>query len=304
MPQLSKTGTVVCAVFSVCLATSGSAQDQPGDAPRLVDQITFSPARGGSVLQATGNRLRCDLLSMTAEKVVVRNNQRTNEIEMDKVRSIRSTDGKFEYSPAEESFESLLRRCRRLQGVSLSKLEVFDDVLPEDPVKPEAPRPGDQASITGAPPGAGTNEAATANPPETTNAEAGEGTAPTTGNNGGTSVCANCGKEIPPTLQNGERCPHCQIIFWDPNRPIGSPPHATGSAAGSNAGPPSTVTQPGANVQYPTGSGTGTAVAAPPPAASVPRTSVGNSLSNAPMWMKVGLFAGMLGIGWLLLQRR
>ncbi len=314
MAKLNAFGIVLCAGVWLCLSASGFGQDQPDDAPRVVDQITFSPALSGSVLQATGNRLRCDLISMTSEKVIVRNNQRTNEIEMDKVRSIRSMDGKFEFTPAQESFESLLRRCRRIQGVMLGKLEVYDDPQPaprrsEDPANPETPQPGEQGSLVSVPPnGAGTGTSATdtqgANTAGSNDARpAVEGTtSTTTGTRSRISICANCGKEIPPTLKNGDRCPHCQVIFWDPNRPITPVSSGTGTSAGGNSGPNSTPAPSGTGAQYPTATGAGTTVAAPAPVAGAPTLTT--RVEGMSLWMKVGLFVGMLGIVWLLFQRR
>ena len=308
---------VVCVALSAFLAATTSAQFPPDDGTRLVDQITFSPQRSGSVLQATGNRLRCDLVSLTADKIVVQSNQRTHEIEMQKVRSIRSTDGKFEYSPGDETFDSLLRRCRRIQGVTIGKLQVYDDLEPvESPERnpngeagPDRVRPGEQASSVANSAGANGTPAATNPggnaPPETASTTTAGGTTAS----GGTpsAICANCMKTIPPTLQNGDRCPHCGVIFWDPNRsiPLIRPAPSTTAAGGNGEASHPMLTPSGANAQFPTASGGGAAPAAQAPGGGVPVTTVGGgSFSNIPLWMKVGFFGGMLAIAWLLLQRR
>jgi hypothetical protein len=304
--------------LSAWLPASARAQFPADDGAREVDQITFSPQRSGSVLQATGNRLRCDLISMTADMVVVRSGQRTHEIEMEKVRSVRSTDGKFDYSPGDESFESLLRRCRRIQGVTIGKLQVFDDLEPvEAPPRnpdgqgvPDTPKPGEQGSPVAQVGGASTSTNQGGNPRTDTNNTTTPGSgAPDASADGdaASARCGNCLKAIPPTLQNGDRCPHCGVIFWDQRRPIAS--IGTTPAASSTGGNPGDGTHPmltpsGGGAQYPAASGTA-APAGQAPVGGTPVTTVGgSSFSNMPLWMKVGLFVGMLAIAWLLIQRR
>jgi hypothetical protein len=329
MPKLNSIALLVCAAAVASATVLVSAQDQSDDGTHLVEQITFSPARSASVQQATGSRLRCDLISMTADKVIVRNNQRQNEIEMGKVRSIRSTDGKFEYSPADETFESLLRRCRRIQGVSVGQVRVFDELEPEgpdtaNPTEPASTGTAGQPSATALPATGGaagpaaTSPSDSGTPPESADPSptAAAPNAATAGPARRTSVCANCMKDIPPTLQNGDRCPHCNVIFWDASRPIAPAPaaagHAAGIASGNPAGnatgrpsdPDSILTARGPKA-FSTSTGNVTPVTAPTTDTAAPATTtVGDTFSSMPMWMKVGLFAGMLAIAWLLIQRR
>jgi hypothetical protein len=322
MPRLSVVATILCVVIVTMAVAGGAARGQLADAPQVVDQITFVSSRAASVLLVTGNRLRCDLVSMTAEMVVVQNNQRRNEIEMSKIRSIRSTDGKFDYTPADESFESLLRRCRRIPGVSVGKLEVFDTIEAEgtapangsdDPSKRGPPHAGGPPTLTAGPTGTASNGAPTgsaqgeANPPESSN-PANQGASPSTTQTARSNTfCANCMKEIPPTLNNGDRCPHCGVIFWDVNRTL--PSKSTAGAAnpsGDSEGTNSLLTPGPKNGQNPSILETGSTNATPAPVSATPTTITtgGGTLDNMPMWMKVGLFAGMLAIAWLLLQRR
>lgn len=118
-------------------------------------------------------------------------------------------------------------------------------------------------------------------------------------------VCGNCMKDVPVTAANGEKCPHCGILWAEP---IYVPPATTAvahnsaapaqSGYGTTAQPAHGVVRPGAAApqapqQLP-----------PPPAAPVGSGMQDFDLATMPIWMKAGLFFGALGIAYLLIQRR
>lgn len=286
------------------------AQDPADDAPRMLDQISFGGARPGSVQQTNGVRARGDLVSMTPEQVVLRRQAKTFEIPMDKVKSITTTDGNFSYSPADETFDSLLRRVRRIPGVTIGKTEVYDPIPPESPATTSSPRRNPAAGSTTEQPAtetpAATAEVTAVTPeeperesprPATQTAAAAGDPAP-----GSTvAICASCKQPVPLSLRNGDRCPHCQVIIWNGPSVFESgtnsyPAGTSGNAGGGN----------GAGAAYPTAAGAATpaAPATAPIEGGVPAGSVGGAFENTPMWMKVAMFGGLLAVIWLLMQRR
>lgn len=307
--------TFIAAVVTSCLLAAWEfsatvcAQEAVDDAPRVLDQISFGGARPGSVQQTNGVRARGDLVSMTPEQVVVRRQQRTFEIPMDKVKSITTTDGNFSYSPADETFDSLLRRCRRIPGVSVGKIEVFDPIPPESPAAtagnprrnpataaaeetpaPESPTATPEVAVN-APDGPETTTERPAAVTKTTVADPAPGTT--------VAMCASCKEQVPLSLKNGDRCPHCGVIIWNGPSIIEPSSNSYPAVAGNAAGP-------GANSGYPTAAGSGAPapVATTPVEGGIPASSMGGSFANTPMWMKVALFGGLLAVAWLLLQRR
>jgi predicted RNA-binding Zn-ribbon protein involved in translation (DUF1610 family) len=304
--------TLIAVTASLCLLAAldvspcAQAQDPVDDAPRILDQISFGGARPGSVQQTSGVRARGDLVSITPEQVVLRRQARTFEIPMDKVKSITTTDGNFSYSPADETFDSLLRRCRRIPGVSIGKTEVYDPIEPESPAAASNPRRNPAASSAAEPsateppaesPTTVPDEPATTEPHPTVTTTSVSDPPP-----GSTvAVCASCKEQVPLSLRNGDRCPHCGVIIWNGPSVIESASSTYPSGAGGNA-----VGGNGAGAAYPTAAGAATpaAPATTPIEGGVPASSVGGTFASTPMWMKVALFGGMLAVIWVLLQRR
>jgi hypothetical protein len=288
-------------------------QDLPVDAPRKVQQVTLSPAKDASIRQKSGPARTFTLISLTEESVKIRTAAgKEIEIEMDKIQTIRTRDGQFDYSPGEETFASLLRRAARISGVVVETVDVYDPIERIAPGEEERRRPGnenpaesEEATEEESPTEIGSNEP---DPPVSTQ----ESTAPpvvseepadpaiiasnthdTEPATAGATIytCANCGNDLAIGFKDGDKCPHCGIVFWS-----AGPPAAAVSNNGGN-------TEAGA---YPDATGYPTSTATTPaggPISGTPGAST-VSLSEVPMWMKVGFFVGLLVIGWLLLQRR
>jgi hypothetical protein len=298
----------------LCIQPILVAQDLPVDAPRKVQQVTLSPPKDASIRQKSGPARTFTLISLTEESIKIRTSAgKEIEIEMDKIQTIRTRDGEFDYSPGEETFASLLRRAARINGVSVETVDVYDPIERIAPGEEEQPRPVNRnqpetpvvanddppaANDTNPPPPSTTAHSATPPAitdvpvgPEMTPAESGHTATPRPGST--IYTCASCGHDLPAGLKDGDKCPHCGIVFWSSGAPA-----ATASNNGGNGG---TGGYPDA-VGYPSSTATTPAGA---PTTTTPGTSPNNfNVADAPMWMKVGFFVGLLVIGWLLIQRR
>ena len=264
-----------------------------------------------SIRQKSGPSRTFTLISLTAETATIRTAAGKDvEIEMSKIRSIRTRDGDFDFSPEEEAFASLVRRANRISGVSVQTVDVYDPIerfapgeeIPSDPVPPRrnpdpAPsivrnddtNPGPADPVLPQPLIVATPETTTNVTPAMTPEDAGNPPPP------GTTIytCATCNRDLPAGVRDGDKCPHCGIVFW--NR--APAPAASGNSGGTNnaGGYPQAT-------GYPTASGAADPAASPP--SNITTSSGGLDLDSVPMWMKVGFFVGLIAIGWLLLQRR
>lgn len=310
----------LAALFGMQLLAAG--QGLPEDAPRKVQQVTLSPPKDASIRQKSGPARTFTLISLTEDSIKVRTSAgKEIEIEMDKIQTIRTRDGEFDYSPGEETFASLLRRATRINGVMVETVDVYDPIeriAPGEEEPEERPRPANNGhranppavaanNDPGAEPGESVTRPSTAHSaqvpsvtvepsnPEPVTSEPADATTSGHSENPapGTTIytCATCGKELPPGIKDGEKCPHCGIVFWS-----AGPPVAVAANSGDNSGNSGYPAATG----YPTSAGNNPASA---PVATTPGVST-TSFSDVPMWMKVGFFVGLLVIGWLLLQRR
>jgi hypothetical protein len=300
-------------------------QNQSVDAPRKVQQVTLSPAKDASIRQKSGPARTFTLISLTEDSIKVRTSAgKEIEIEMDKIQTIRTRDGEFDYSPGEETFASLLRRATRINGVMVETVDVYDPIeriAPgEEEDDEERPRPvnrnqsgpeeanGEDTTPAGSndpdPPAfteetTGTQENTTEPAhseepvdPDMTASNVDDAAAPAPGTT--IYTCANCGNELAVRFKDGDKCPHCGIVFWSSGSPAATASNSGGNGGNNAAGGyPEASGYPASTATTPTGA----------PSATAPGTSI-NSLGDVPMWMKVGFFVGLLVIGWLLLQRR
>lgn len=302
MPKLiAVCATVVATLLSV--AHDAGAQDLPPVQPRKVQQVTMSPPRDASIRQKSGPARVFQLISLTEEIVTVRlANGKQVEIEMDKVQAIRTRDGSFDYSPEDETFASLLRRVPRISGATVQTVEVYDPIERIAPgEEPTTPDPADGQSFVANPADpSGMPEGAplvVANPSDPASidpamADSINGTNGTPGSV--VYTCANCLQDLPAGFQDGSKCPHCGVVFWSAGPPVVTASGSNGATAEAGAAnhDPFNVTSTTAPI-----ANDGTT---PAPVT----TTSGPDFGDAPMWMKVGFFAGLLAIGWILLQRR
>jgi hypothetical protein len=276
--------------------------------------LTFSPAKKANVRLTSGVSRSGDLISISAEKVVMKFGKNEVDIKLSTVRTLRTSDGEFLYVPADETYDELLRRRTRIAGATVEMVQVFDDgppgadpAVPKGPIDtpavatpaahPATPRPvrNDEGVVEFVPAFPTTPKNTQSVPASTATAVA---TATAAGGEPSTTtreiaLCAKCGKEVPTTIKDGDTCPHCGVIIWNRPAPALAPAataNANGPAPAPVAGAPAPVALPGQAQQRT--STTATVTEAP------------FSFTTMPMWMKVGLFAGMLAIAWVLMQRR
>ncbi len=314
-------GKRLCAVATVCICVGGSglqAQDQaglpPADQGRMVAQLTFSPAKKANVRLTSGVSRSGDLISVSAEKIVMKFGKNEVDIKVSTVRTLRTADGEFLYVPADETYDELLRRRTRIAGATVEMVQVFDDgPAGADPTVPKgtvdlpavatpsahqaaAPPVRNDEGVVEFVPAFPTTPRNTHAIPATTAvaaaAPAGAASGESQAAAGDVALCAKCGKEVPATLKDGDTCPHCGVIIWNRPAPASVPVATTnpGGARASAPGGPAPVALPGQAQQRT--STTATVTEAP------------FSFTTMPMWMKVGLFGGMLAIAWVLMQRR
>ncbi len=280
-----KAAVVVLVLQSVTLAQGGGT-----------GEITFSPPRRGSVVQRIGGTARGDLVSLTEDTLVLRRSGQDFEIEMSQVRQIRSTDGDFDYTPSKETFAVLIGRASRIPGVVVKEgAAPIQSTAPQSTLQATIPMPADPV---GDPPMATLPGDANSNPPPESAVSGDPEIVPEPGARFVT-ICQNCMKQVPNSIKQGDRCPHCNVIIWNQDMGTAIAQAANdggpGAAVSKPAGFPSAregFPEPNGNAQP--ASGTGTQIV----------QGGGDSLADIPLWMKVGCFVAMLIVAWLLLQRR
>jgi hypothetical protein len=111
-------------------------------------------------------------------------------------------------------------------------------------------------------------------------------------------ICSNCNEELPAGFVSGDACPHCgKVATYEVEE---SNPFAAGG--GASAAPQNPFAAPGG--VPPTAAMPAVMPAAPPPAAAAPAGGQGMSMADIPLIGKLGIFAGFVIVGWLILQRR
>lgn len=293
----------VCCVMA-CLIAAVCAGQQPATQP----QIVFDPPKPVVVRQTNGTTARGKLLRITAEEVVIRTLSGTEvALEIERVRSVKTSDGALEYLPSKESYDELAQRFAKprrahpqsaaagkgpigpnspeAQPFPFAGRESTDATNKTDPQSP----PGRQAPVDSIPPSEGTGETSSA-------AAASDDRGPS--NDGGDEltvlICSQCNKELPSSIRSGDTCPHCgTVVVYDDGAPaaaldLGATGYPDPGATGFPAAPA------GPNAPTP----------AQRPASGTTTVVSDGGLANLSLPLKVGIFVGILALGWLLLQRR
>lgn len=273
--------------------------------------------------------VRGKLLSLTAQEVVIDTGKMRDpgevghRIAVDRIESVRSADGRFQYTP-DEDFKVVSERI----VASYASATVEEDKAPSSPsqvganpvpaaVTPPSPQtttapkkpvvnglgqggfggiknltkpkkpdatPADMPAET---PGAeGTTEPV---PPATEDATS-----------GATEylLCSNCTKEIPASAIKTGVCPHCKIAFSN----ITPPPSKPGSNPFQK---PTSPGNPGSGAFAPTGPAPSVPPSVPPAnAGSTVIENRGFSIDSVPNWAKGGLFVLLVLVGWHLVFNR
>lgn len=280
--------------FAVC-CSGVEAQDEVLTETRRVPQLTASTPLKVRIRQKSGITASGSLISLTEEMVKFRT-PRSKEVEISiaKISNIRTVDGTLDYSPGREPFADLVARVNEIPGLSAGTTTIEVPVEPKSADSASDPD-GDNTtapSPDGFPPVLDPAGTAPVEDPAQMDPDDTARTVP--GPFGVIFSCESCKKDLPATIKDGERCPHCGIVIFNGTRPTIPPPTAA-------ANPPGT---PPAAVRNPPPAGVGAANAPAAPRTTTVTQSPGASFSDAPMWMKVGLFVGMLAVAWVIFQRR
>jgi hypothetical protein len=319
MTDTRVTGVVALLVLFTGVAV---AQEDLLDTPRRLEQVTFSPATSASIRLTNGIRRTGKIVSISRESMVYQVGRDNKEVsvEIDEIQRVNSLDGEFTYEPAREDFERLKIKARRISYLSVQTVETYVPP-PEGSQEPDPPETSDPATPSDpAPPivnpeplpdPAETSPPLEATSPEMSDPETARLTQepsveiPDEEPQPGQLIlfCSNCNKRLPLSISNGDECPHCGRVLYNlPGR----------AQSGSRPGPAGASGSPdGGAAAYPEVAGNqaaegGTVTAAPGNAAAGGGqvSARGFSLSEVPVWMRVGFFIGLLAVGWILLQRR
>ena len=278
------------------------------------------------VPNSTTRSIRGKLKSLTALEVVVDvgktprpgQSDAGQRIGFDRIESLRSSDGRLEFTP-DEDFQAISQRIVvAYASVTIESAAATPGTASGNPSPTESAHTAEGPSPTKKPPVNGLGQggfgglknlskpkksdpASSETPAETGGAESTPDPAnppPVDPTAGATEVlfCSNCTKEIPASAIKTGVCPHCKVAFSNlalpPTQPVANPfnPSAKPGPAGSN---------PFAANPSPTSTPT-------PPTNSGSQVIQGSSftLDAIPNWAKGGLFVLLVLIGWHLIFNR
>lgn len=319
-------GRIVGLVVAIGLAWTGCAIAQEAVTPRGSRYVfsTTPEVVVKMVKTANSKYVRGKLLSLTSYEIVVdtgkmsaRERERGEvgqRIGFDRFESLRTTDGRFEFTTAED-FNIMTSRIGEAYTSVMVEADSAKPKIPEvEPAPEETPPPVVEAPkpkkpvVNGLGQGGfgGINNLPKVKPTETTTPPEETGTeepttpevTPPSAPGSGTSevlLCSNCMKEIPSSAIKSGVCPHCNIAF--------SSGAAPSNAAGQNPFAPQPGTNGSATGAFaPTSSAPSVAPAASP-GSQVSQTN-GFSIDSIPNWAKGGLFVLLVLIGWHLVFNR
>lgn len=310
--NLCATGAL--SLITLCAAVCAAADKR---------ELTFDPPLTVSIRQTNGAIARGTLLNVTEQELLLRAvNGKDVTFKLDRIRFVKTSNDTFEYWPNKETFAELCQRADEVPNATLSDPAApagrgarrgnavqRDEPDPADLRGERTPlaRPGTAPTgndilapgRVGVAPGATRQQVRAAaadskrqpprrdppqdeTPPPTDDA-ADDPPAP------GSAVysCSNCMRDLPATVRSGQECPHCgEIIVFDEDS-------AESAATRDPTGDPFVAAGP-ATIPAP----------APPVVAAAQPAAGGLSISEVPLLAKIGIFVGLLALGWIILQRR
>ncbi len=295
-----------------------------------------------------GRPVRGKLISLSDHAVVIEtaSSQRRERGEVgqtigfDRIETMRSIDGRFEFKP-EEDFQVVSKRV--VAAYASVQIELDPDPIASRPgtvhgdpavtTNEKAPNPSAEGSrpkpskpiVNGLgnggfgginnlqkPKKSASGTTTIESSPEEQSAETTEpANSPPTGQTSGVTeilLCSNCTKEIPASAVKSGVCPHCKIAFA--NVTVASSPSTSNpfqSSTGTGTGPGMrTESTAGAGAFAPTAPGAPAAVSAPAQSTGTQIIQGGNgfSIDAVPNWAKGGLFVLLVLIGWHLMFNR
>ena len=280
---------------------------------------------------STTRSIRGKLLSLTAFEVVIDTGKTSprgepgQRIAFERIESLRSSDGRFEFTPDEDFQAASLRIVSTFSSVTIESASPATETPSGDPsparaahtaagpIMPKKPPvnglgQGGFGGIKNLPkpkktdpvsPEAPATEGGTEGTPEVTEPE----TPPPVDQTAGATeifLCSNCAKEIPASAIKTGVCPHCKVAFSNlalpPSKPVSNPfqkPAGNGNAGGGGAFAPTSPAPTDPAVPAPANNN-GTQII----------QGGGFTLDAIPNWAKGGLFVLLVLVGWHLIFNR
>jgi len=315
-----------------CLVASAAAAQAGANDPEIV----FDPPLTVTIRQTNGAPARGDVLSMNEQDLLLRTvGGKDVRIKLERIRSIKTANESFEFWPADESFTDLCGRVDAVPGATLmgdvakpapargARRSTQNRTAPVDEDDPEVRRERRQAARDASPKiGSGDilakgrpgleklqaakrgddpeQQAATRPGRDRQNDERGadESPADEAPNQdetpaSGTTIysCSHCQEDLPLSFNSGDACPHCgKLVVHE---------HESAETAAED-----TVVTRDDPFKSNVPATTPAPVPVAAPAAVAPVAGGGMGLADMPLIAKVGIFAGFLIVGWLVLQRR
>lgn len=325
---------VVANLFLLSMATA-----------RGEDAVVFRPVRDVTIQLTNQSAVKGKLKRITATSVIVSlRDGSQKELSIDTVRTVKTNDNRFAYSPAQEPFEKLAVRIKGLQGATIERTGVPPGARAGDD-SPKGTRPNSPPALFAAMSGftgggtqsaaedfsikngfAGANmrpreqspidmdavafvtglEAAANRPPSISPKPIGTA-GQNLGADGEITICANpaCGKRVY-GAKYGDKCPYCGIVWLEhSNAEVVA---AEKSVAHAGSAPTAAAGDQKGN---PFASGANQVIPPPAPAvntgavgATTIVTSTGFDINSIPWWGKIGGFGGLIFVLWFVSQRR
>ena len=219
-------------VFAIAICCSGAeAQDEVLTETRQVPQLTASTPLKVRIRQKSRITASGSLISLTEETVKFRTPRgKEVEISIEKISNIRTMDGVLDYSPGRESFADLVARVNEIPGLSAGTTTIE---VPIDPKTADSASASDAGNANAPPPDGFPpvlDPAGTAPVADPAQLDPNETARMVPGPFGVVFSCASCKKDLPATIKDGEKCPHCgnRNLQWD------SPNHSTARCSGES----------------------------------------------------------------------
>jgi hypothetical protein len=297
-------------LVAVCLidARESRAWQLPSGGQATSQQIVFSPPAAGTCRAESGSVARGRIVSISEQEIVMINDQnREVTLPTNEVRTVRTTDGEFQYEPAKDDFSDAVRRATALDGVNITTIYI------QQPTQPPPNQPGVGQGNPGFTnpnrPSAGVNNPPSGGQPQggapTYSSTPGFSNGPPAGSSStSTSTensslrCASCGNVIGPDSRIGQTCPHCGVVWvsnptFRPTVADTSSTHQGLTSTGHGGGATTVATAAGQTTPQP---------------ATVPAPAVGAggnfSFESMPIWQKAGACIGFLAILYLVINGR
>lgn len=308
--NLNRLTACLALVVGLCLGSLQSAGAWQTGGYSTSQQIRFTPPVEGTCRLVSGTVSQGRIVSISEVEIVMLNAQNNElNLETSRVRTVRTRDGAFQYSPGEDDFSDAIRRAGELDGVTIG--EVYNAPQPQE--QPNQPPAGVGQNPAPNRPPVGANNPPVGTQPMGTQSGDGTGNSPSYSSSQGFANpapnipfgqdpstlprCSECGNVLSADALEGQSCPHCGVLFTASPLNYPSVSNPTGGHAGYTSNPPADAHGGAATANQPAGG-----FQPAPPASTVGPS--GFSFDAMPMWAKAGAFIGFLFVLYMVVSSR